>query len=133
MPSFLTKLMHVMIWNMILKRKTRQMIKIKMNLPHTQSFNLLSILLDLRNPPKFLFSINSGQSSLKLLSQWLLTTRKRSMWLVTNHIIMVVNLRLTLLWVNLIQIHNDFIYMRRMISQKIRSLRLLHKLWHMNI
>ena len=40
------------------------------NLPHTQSFNHLSILLHLKNLPKFLFPINSGESSLKLQSRW---------------------------------------------------------------
>ena len=34
--SFLTKMVHVMIWNMILKRKTLHMIKIKTSLHHTQ-------------------------------------------------------------------------------------------------
>ena len=50
--------------------------------PHTQSFSLPSILLHLRNLPKFLFPINSGESSLKLC------TTKRSKWLVLNHISM---------------------------------------------
>ena len=66
----LTKMIHVMIWNMILKRKTLQMIKIKMSLNHTQSFNLPSMLLDLRKPLKLLFPINSGESSQKLLRKW---------------------------------------------------------------
>ena len=69
-PSFLIKMIHAMILNMILTRKTLQMIKIKMNLHPSQSFNLPSILLHLRNLPKFLFPINSGESSLKLQSRW---------------------------------------------------------------
>ena len=60
----------VMILNMILEKKTLQMTKIKMNLPHTQSFNLPSILLYLRNLSMILFPINSGESSPKLQSRW---------------------------------------------------------------
>ena len=41
------------------------LIKIKMNLHHTQFSNPPSILLHLRNLPEFLFPINSGESSLK--------------------------------------------------------------------
>ena len=69
-PSFPIKMIQIMILSMILKKTTLQMIKIKMNLHHTQSFNLPSILLHLRNLPKFLFPINSGESSLKLQSRW---------------------------------------------------------------
>ena len=37
-PSFHIKMVHVMILNMILKKKILQLIKINMTLPHTQSF-----------------------------------------------------------------------------------------------
>ena len=50
-PSFLTKMTHLMIWIMILMKKTLQMIKIKMTLHHTQSFNPPPPLLwDLKEP-----------------------------------------------------------------------------------
>ena len=43
-PSFPIKMIHMMNLNMILRKKILQLIKIKMNLPHTQSFNPPSIL-----------------------------------------------------------------------------------------
>ena len=52
-PSFPIKMIHVMILNMILKMKILHLIKIKMSLPHTQSFNSPSIRLHLKNLPNF--------------------------------------------------------------------------------
>ena len=65
-PSFL-KMTHLMIWNMILKKKTLQMINIKMTLHHTQSFNPPPpILLDLKESQKLTSILNSGDNSLNL-------------------------------------------------------------------
>ena len=69
-PSFPIKMIHMMNLNMILRKKILQLIKIKMNLPHTQSFNPPSILLHLKNLPEFLFPIISGESCLKL-QKWM--------------------------------------------------------------
>ena len=52
------------------QQKILQWIKIKMNLPHTQSSNHPSILQHLRNLPKSSFPVNSGESSLKLQRRW---------------------------------------------------------------
>ena len=49
-----------------------------------------------------------------------------------NHFLMVANLSLNLFWADLTQIHNKFIYMRRMILHQRRPLIILPKLWYMN-
>ena len=125
-PSFLIKMIHVMILIMILKKKTLQMIKIKMSLHHTQSFNLPSILLHLRNLPKFLFQFwgEFPEAAKQMVIEY-------------NNKIKVVSPKphfhggkpkpnTTLGKPN--QIHNKFISMRRMILQKISLLKLLPQL-----
>ena len=100
--SFPNKLIQLMNLIMILVN-TSYLIKKRMILPPTQFFNLLSILLNLKNLPRFLSLINSGESFLRLQGSLSLNTTRRLKWLTPDNISMVATLNINLLWLNLTQ------------------------------
>ena len=94
------KLIHLMNLTMILE-KTPHLIKMRMILPQSQSFNLLSFLLNLKKLPRCLSLTNFGESFLRLQRSLSLNTTRRLRLLTSNH--MVATLNLNLHWVNPIQ------------------------------
>ena len=90
---FPIKLTHLIILNMILEKKPH-LVQMRMILPHTQFFNLLSILLHLTNLPRFLFPTNYGENFLRLQRSLLLSTTRQIKWLTQNHLVATLNVNL---------------------------------------
>ena len=125
--SFLNRLIHLMNLILILV-KTPFLIKKKMILPHIQFFNLLTILLTLKNLPRFLSLINFVVSFLRLQRSLSLNTTRMLQWLTQNNISMVETLNL-----NLIQSPNKSTFMRVTILLITIILKTLLKQWCMSV
>ena len=108
-------------------REDTLLIKVRMILPHAQSFNLLSILLNLKNLPRFLSLANFGESFLRLQRSLSLSITRRLKLLTPNHLMSTLNLNILLL--NPIQSPSKSIFMRMTIHLKILLLKILLKPW----
>ena len=107
------------------------LIKMRMILPHPESFNLLSTLLNLENLPRVLSLTNFKESFLKLQRSLPLSTTRRLKWLALNHISMVTNLNL--LWINPIQSPSNSTFKRMTIVLITLMLKILLKQWFMSL
>ena len=120
--SFLNKLIHLMNLTLILVQ-TPYLIKKRMILPHTQFFNLLSILLNLKNLPRFLSLSTLGECP---------EAARRLKWLPPSNLSMVATLNLSLLWVNLTQSPSKSTLMRMTSLLITLILKILLKQWFMS-
>ena len=125
------KLIHLMNLTMVLE-KTAYVIKMRMIIPHTQFFILLSVFLSLKNLPRFFSLINLGECFLRLQRSLSFSTRRMLKWLTPNHTSTVATQHLNLLWVNPIQSPSKPTFMRMTILLIILILKILLKLWCMS-